>query len=199
MTLYSLNGSYPINLTGKTITLSSGARRHDVPQDPLKPAEIADAGYVEAPPEPAYDPGTHSLGWDGENWTVEELPPPPPPSTSSVDEEHDRRALAGKTFTVTGYGDVALEGSLRTQTVLLALKDTARDLIDASVTDPVLMLTDRDNVDHYLTATQVVELVNAGKQFMQELHAAKRALKEMQPIPADFADDGYWPEQETQE
>ena len=190
MTLYSLNGSYPAPLPFR-IKLSNGYTRTDPAT--FTPEDIADAGYVAAPEQPAYDPATHQLGWDGENWTVEELPPPPPPGSADVDEEHDRRALAGKTFTVTGYGDVALEGSLRTQTVLLALKDTARDLIDASITDPVLMLTDRDNVDHYLTATQVVELVNAGKQFMQELHAAKRTLKAMDPVPADFADDGYWP------
>ncbi|WP_242221717.1 hypothetical protein [Shinella zoogloeoides] len=189
-TRYSHNGAYPAPLP-HTIWLSDGRPRTS--QTPFTTEEIADAGYVEAPPEPAHDAVTQRLGWDGENWTVEDLPPPPEPSTSSVDEEHDRRALVGKTFTVTGYGDVALEGSLLTQTVLLALKDTARDLVDAGVTDPVLMLTDRDNVDHYMTPPQVVELVNAGKQYMQELHVAKRALKEMEPVPADFADDGYWP------
>ena len=78
MTLYSLNGSYPVDLTGKTITLSNGATRNDVAWDRLTPEEIADAGYVPAPPEPAYDPATQQLGWDGEGWTVEELPPPEP-------------------------------------------------------------------------------------------------------------------------
>lgn len=189
---YSLHGAFPVALSRITkICLPNGADRTS--QEPFTPEELAEAGYVEAPQRPEFDAGAHRLGWDGEKWTVEELPPPPPPSTSSVDEEHDRRALAGKTFTVAGYGDVALEGSLRTQTVLLALKDTARDLIEAGISDPILMLTDRDNVDHYLTPSHVVELVNAGKQYMQELHAAKRALKEATPVPADFAEDGYWP------
>ena len=127
---------------------------------------------------------------------VEYVPPEPEPDTPtgvSVDAEHDWRAALGKTFTVTGYGDVALEGSLRTQTVLLALKDAARDMVAAGVTDPVLFLTDRDNIDHNLTPAQMIELVNAGKAFMQALHEAKRAIKALEPIPVDYADDARWP------
>lgn len=77
--------------------------------------------------------------------------------------------------------------------VQLALKDTARDLQEAGVTAPVLFLTDRDNGDHYLTPAQVIELVNAGKAFMQVLHEAKRALKAADPIPVNYDDDSYWP------
>ncbi|MBI1620361.1 hypothetical protein [Aquamicrobium zhengzhouense] len=72
MTLYSLNGSYPAPLPFRII-LSSGATRTDPAT--FTPAEIADAGYVEAPAKPAFDPATHQLGWDSENWTVTELPP----------------------------------------------------------------------------------------------------------------------------
>ena len=115
------------------------------------------------------------------------------PTSADVDREHDRRAALGKAFTVTGYGEVPLEGSLRTQTVLLALKDTARDMQAAGVTAPILFFTDRDNADHYLTPAQVIELVNAGKAYMQALHTAKRSLKELNPIPADYADDSRWP------
>ena len=119
--------------------------------------------------------------------------PPVPTTSADVNVEHDRRAMAGRVFTIDGYGDVALEGSDRTQTVLLALKDTARDLIAAGITAPLLRLTDRDNVTHSLTADQTVELVNAGKAYMQALHEAKIALKAMDPIPADYADDSRWP------
>tara|TARA_R110002012_G_scaffold315261_1_gene528894 strand:+ start:8401 stop:9057 length:657 start_codon:yes stop_codon:yes gene_type:complete len=115
-------------------------------------------------------------------------------SAAHVDIEHDRRAAIGKTFTIAGYGDIPLEGSLRTQAVLLALKDTARDLLAAGVAAPVLFFTDRDNVDHNLTAAQVIDLVNAGKAFMQTLHEAKRALKAMDPVPLDYATNAeYWP------
>ncbi|WP_281978798.1 hypothetical protein [Pseudorhizobium flavum] len=197
-------GGYEVDEKGALILDESGA----------KVLATGRPGHYPVQPPPSHDPATHKLvPIPMDQWQVNETDVGPThevvPLTADelaameaeaqsarralVDQEHDRRASAGKSFTVTGYGDVALEGSLRTQTVLLALKDTARDLINASVTDPVLMLTDRDNVDHYLTPSQVVELVNAGKQYMQELHAAKRALKEMQPVPADLADDGYWP------
>lgn len=75
MILYSLSGSYPAPLPFRII-LSSGATRTDPAT--FTPAEIADAGYVEAPAKPSYDPATQRLGWDGSDWTVEDLPPPVP-------------------------------------------------------------------------------------------------------------------------
>jgi len=114
-------------------------------------------------------------------------------AAESVNAEHDRRALLGRAFPVEGVGDVPLEGSEKTQVVLLALKDTARDLRDAGVTAALLMFTDRDGTDRRMNAVQMIALVNAGKAWMQQVHEAKRALKEMDPIPADFADDRHWP------
>lgn len=132
--------------------------------------------------------------WENGEWVDKTPEPEPRPLTAlDVDIEHDRRAALGKTFTVTGYGDIPLEGSLRTQTVLLALKDTARDMQAAGVTDPVLFFTDRDNGDHNLTPTQVIDLVDQGKAFMQALHEAKRTLKAMSAIPADYAEEAHWP------
>jgi hypothetical protein len=132
--------------------------------------------------------------WENGEWVDKTPEPEPRPLTSlDVDIEHDRRAAIGKTFTVIGYGEIPLEGSLRTQTVLLALKDTARDMQTTGVTDVVLFFTDRDNVDHNLTPAQVIELVDQGKAYMQALHEAKRALKNTSPIPADYAADTYWP------
>lgn len=148
-----------------------------------------DGGFAIRPPRPSQ----HHVWGNGE-WVDRTPAPEPRPITGAdIDAEHDRRAAAGKVFEVPGYGPVPLEGSPRTQTVLLALKDTARDLQEAGVTAPVLFFTDRDNGDHNLTADQVVDLVNAGKAFMQALHEAKRVLKAMDPIPSDFASDSYWP------
>jgi hypothetical protein len=148
-----------------------------------------DGGFAIRHPRPS----EHYV-WENGEWVDRAPTPEPRPITAAdVDAEHDRRAVAGKVFEVPGYGSLPLEGSLRTQTVLLALKDTARDLQEAGVTAPVLFFTDRDNGDHNLTADQVVDLVNAGKAFMQALHEAKRTLKAVEPIPADFASDSYWP------
>lgn len=148
-----------------------------------------DGGFAIRPAQPS-----EHHAWENGEWVDRTPTPEPLPITGAdVDAEHDRRAIRGKVFDLAGYGSLPLEGSLRTQTVLLALKDTARDLQEAGVTAPVLFLTDRDNGDHYLTSAQVIELVNAGKVFMQNLHEAKRALKAADPIPVNYDDDSYWP------
>ncbi|PWE57669.1 hypothetical protein DEM27_00195 [Metarhizobium album] len=149
------------------------------PADPIPPGKMATATTVERV--------------DGVVKFVDMLADAPPPPTDDINAEHDRRAATGRVFAVAGYGDVALEGSAGTQMVLLALKDTARDMVAVGYSEPVLMFTDRDNIDRHLTPEQVIELVDAGKIYMQALHAAKRSLKAMDPIPADFADDQWWP------
>lgn len=119
--------------------------------------------------------------------------PRPGPTEADVDVERDRRIAAGRAFEIEGYGTVHPDGSLRTQTVLLALKDSARDLKAAGITDPILHFTGWDG-DHYLTPDQTIELVDKGKAWMQGIHAAQRALKNMDPIPDDFAtNEDYWP------
>lgn len=75
MTIYSHNNATPAPIPFRII-LSSGATRTDPAT--FTAAEIADAGYVKAPPQPEYDASTHSLGWDGSNWTLDELPPVAP-------------------------------------------------------------------------------------------------------------------------
>jgi hypothetical protein len=72
--LYTINGSYPALLPFR-ITLADGRTRTDPAT--FTPEEIAEAGYVVAPEQPAYDPATHQLGWDGAAWTVDPLPSPP--------------------------------------------------------------------------------------------------------------------------
>jgi hypothetical protein len=70
--LYSKNNSYPTTLPFR-IRLSDGSTRTDPNQ--FTADDIADAGYVLAPDKPSYNANTHSLGWDGTNWTVNVIPP----------------------------------------------------------------------------------------------------------------------------
>lgn len=109
-----------------------------------------------------------------------------------VDAEYTRRVREGRPFEIDGYGSVHPDGSSETQIVLLAQKDTARDLKAAGITDPLLMFTG-SGVDHYLTADQMIQLVDEGKVWVQQMHAAQRALKSMDPIPDDYQSDSYWP------
>lgn len=66
MKMYSHNGSYPNFIPGK-IRLSNGDVRTDASS--FTEAEIADAGYVEAPEQPFYEYPS-KLDWDGSNWFV---------------------------------------------------------------------------------------------------------------------------------
>jgi len=52
---------------------------------------------------------------------------------------------------------------------------------------------DGDNVDHQLTPSQIVAIWQASAGYVSALYAASWSLKAMTPIPADFADDSYWP------
>lgn len=72
--LFTSGGTYPAPLP-YAITLSNGFIRTDPAS--FTAAEIEDAGYVEAPAPPEYDPATEQLDWDGAAWTVEALPEPP--------------------------------------------------------------------------------------------------------------------------
>lgn len=43
-----------------------------------------------------------------------------------------------------------------------------------------------------LTADQLIELVDAGKQRVQEIYSASWRIKAMDPIPEDVTDDALW-------
>lgn len=161
-----------------------------------------DRGYWQTISEPpqhildSYPHGTQQVPlkpgkyyeWQNGEWVYN----PPNPTNADINRDHGRRLRAGKTISITNYGTVALDGLSKTQTILLALKDTARDLKNAGDTATTLTFTDKNNVDHELTPDQMIELVNASKVWVQELHKAKRSLKKMEPIPMDYTDDKWW-------
>lgn len=117
----------------------------------------------------------------------------PAPTLADINVEHGRRILAGKTFSITGYGNVHPAGDDRTQTVLLALDRNAQRLKAAGETRPVLRFTDGNSVTHDLTPDQIIELVDKGTAWMQDMHEAKRAIKGQSPIPGDYTADKHWP------
>lgn len=112
---------------------------------------------------------------------------------AKVNAERDRRLAKGTTVLIDDYGSLPLQGRPTDQINLIALGDTARDLIVAAITDPVIPFRDGENVTHTLTASQVLELVRKGKGVAFDIYAAAWALKDGAAIPSDFTDDGYWP------
>ena len=112
---------------------------------------------------------------------------------AQVNAERDRRIMQGTTVTVTGLGDIPVQGRPVDQVNLMALADTARDLIAAGVTGAVIPFRDGDNALHDLTAAQMLEVSRKGKEAAAAIYAASWALKDGESIPADYADDTHWP------
>ena len=113
--------------------------------------------------------------------------------SEAVTVERDRRLAAGAVVAVTGYGDIPVQGRIHDQINLIALGDTARDLIEASISGAIIPFRDGDNVMHILTPQQVAELTRKGKAAASAIYAAAWAIKDIAEIPADFADDANWP------
>ncbi|AUQ98110.1 hypothetical protein [Phaeobacter inhibens] len=73
--LYHTATSAPAPLPFR-IRLSDGRSRTDPAS--FTAEEIADAGYIAAPPPPDHDPASQRLTWDGAAWGVEDIPVPDP-------------------------------------------------------------------------------------------------------------------------
>lgn len=118
---------------------------------------------------------------------------PAPTEPEQVDSERDRRIAAGTTVQIEGIGAMPLQGRPQDQLNMLALKDTARDLHAAGVTVAVIPFRDGDNVEHLLTAAQMMQITDQGKQHITAIYQAAWALKAMDPIPTDYTEDQWWP------
>jgi len=110
-----------------------------------------------------------------------------------VNQERSRRLREGKAISVTGYGDIPVQGRDQDQITILALEASAKDMKASGVTSAVFPFRDRDNGNHMLTPDQVIELMSKAKQFAQQIYVASWALKDMAEIPEDYTDNRWWP------
>lgn len=115
-----------------------------------------------------------------------------PITADHVNAERVRRMDVGVIVTVSGYGDVALQGRDTDKISLLGLKDVAVMRIQAGDTTTTTKFRDRDNVDHFLTPPQIVELWQNGIAWLETIYNRSWDLKSMDPIPFDYQDEGYW-------
>ena len=191
MKLYSHKGAYPAPLP-HAITLSNGRVRTS--QTPFTEDEITDAGYVEAPVKPSYDSATQRLGWDGSDWTVEDLPPP---TSADVDAERDRRIAAGFTFAGKFYQTRPddRENIMGASTAALAAIINGASPGDYRWHggDADFVWIAEDNSEVPMDAQTMFAFGQAAMAHKQALIFNARALKNMDPIPADYTDDAYWP------
>lgn len=117
--------------------------------------------------------------------------------TALVDVERDRRIDAGFTFKGVLYQSRATDRENITgaaQLGFMAIVGGAQpgDYRWASSTADFKWIAD-DNSASAMDAQTVVDFGKAAAAQKQALIFAARALKDMKPIPDDFADDKWWP------
>ncbi len=112
---------------------------------------------------------------------------------ADIDRERDRRVLDGVVVTVAGYGEVSLQGRDIDMRNLHGLATAAQLRIAGGAGATVTPFRDKANVIHQLTQPQILDLWSQGAAFVSAVFQSAWALKDGGPIPADFADDGYWP------
>lgn len=107
----------------------------------------------------------------------------------AINAERTRRIIAGKVtdgIRVTGRDEDARN--------LTNLALGAQLRLAAGDTETLTTFRDGDNVDHELTPPQIMSLWQQSSEYVSALYAASWALKALDPIPADFADDSHWSE-----
>jgi hypothetical protein len=139
---------------------------------------------------------TIGIGWKWANGAWAPLPPPPP-DTSHVDAERDRRIAAGFVFGGVEYQSrpddreniagaaVAALGAMMTGAQPGDLRWHGGD------SDFLWIAT--DNTTHAMDAQTVFAFGQAAMAHKQAMIFAARAIKDADPIPADYTNDAYWP------
>jgi len=113
--------------------------------------------------------------------------------SDKVNKERRRRLEVGSVITVTGYGDIPVQGRDQDQITILALELSAKSMKDAGITTASIPFRDRDNGSHMLTPDQCLELMSKAKQHAQAIYVASWNLKDMAGIPKDYTNDKWWP------
>jgi hypothetical protein len=114
------------------------------------------------------------------------------PTNQSVNAERDRRLLEGRGFTPTGHDSSVKINSLD-EPNLNGLATLAVVQSGAGNGSATVNWRDNDDVLHTLTFDQVIELYGLAAAYKQAIYAASWAIKDLDPIPEDYADDSRWP------
>lgn len=128
-----------------------------------------------------------SRRWNGTS-LEEYIPPAAQVTGDQVNAERQRRIAVGKVI-----DGVHVTGSDEDARNLMSLAIGAQMRLAAGDNETPTTFRDGDNVDHELTPTQLLSLWQQSAEYVSALYAASWALKGMEPIPADFAEDTHWP------
>lgn len=108
-----------------------------------------------------------------------------------VNKERDRRILlpkelvlsSGKSFTVD------MTGESRANIDSMVGASLAKKALGLNTT---ISFRDADNVDHDLTNDEIIEMGLLLVQSVEQLHIKSRAIKDMETIPSDYANNSHW-------
>ncbi|MCQ4630946.1 DUF4376 domain-containing protein [Shinella sp. CPCC 100929] len=127
-------------------------------------------------------------------------PPPPaplPPTSADVDAERDRRISAGFVFGGILYQSRPEDRENITGASLAALAAMMNGAVVGNLRwhggDSDFMWIAADNSVYPMDAQTVFTFGQTAMAHKQGLIFAARAIKDEEPIPADYTDDGYWP------
>src|SRR5690606_4138640 len=112
---------------------------------------------------------------------------------AAINAERERRISAGATVTVTGIGEIPVQGRDVDIRNLQGLGLMALARVSSGDTTTLTTFRDADNVDHDLTPLQVLELVQNAAAVVEAIIQASWTIKAMDPLPADVTDDSLWP------
>lgn len=155
-----------------------------------EPEFAAEKGWIELP-----DGIGIGCTYDGESFSQPEANAASP-SSSDVDTERDRRVAAGFDFNGVRFQTRPedRENMAGASLVALAAMTAGAQPGDfrwhGGSSDFVWIA--EDNSLHPMDAQTMFTFGQAAMAHKQALIFKARAIKDMEPVPADFADDGYW-------
>jgi alkanesulfonate monooxygenase SsuD/methylene tetrahydromethanopterin reductase-like flavin-dependent oxidoreductase (luciferase family) len=132
------------------------------------------------------------IGWSYADGSFTAPPPPPAPAPTGADVDAERERRIGLPLTVTlSVGSIPINMDDKAQRNLQGLA-TVGQYLTATGSSQTTTFRDYDNTDHDLTPADLVSMGLQVAAHVQSIYAKSWALKAMNPIPADYADDKYW-------
>lgn len=166
------------------------------------PAEYEGIGYWpielgEPTPEGKIATDRHVELIGGQPKWVEDLDDAPPPAEAEIDSERDRRIAAGFNFGGVSYQSRPedRENVMGAATAALGAMMQGAQAGDYRWHggDSDFMWIAADNSTHVMDAQTVYAFGLAAMEHKTAHIFAARAIKDSDPIPFDFTDNGYWP------
>lgn len=110
----------------------------------------------------------------------------------AINDERERRKVIGTTVTITGYGDIPIQGRPEDRENLQGLGQGALARLMLGDTTTLTKFRDAVNTDHFLTPPQMLETWQKGAGYINKLYDWSWSIKALPTIPEDYQDDMYW-------